>query len=64
MLITKETTTKELDRIYIGEEITFEEKSGLVYRIAIFKSVSFSSYVFQLVNGEIIIIRRNWSKKQ
>jgi ferredoxin-fold anticodon binding domain-containing protein len=64
MLITKETTTKELDRIYIGEEITFEEKSGLVYRIAIFKSVSLSSYVFQLVNGEIIIIRRNWSKKQ
>jgi hypothetical protein len=64
MLITKETTTKKLDRIYIGEEITFEEKSGLVYRIAIFKSVSFSSYVFQLVNGEIIIIRRNWSKKQ
>jgi ferredoxin-fold anticodon binding domain-containing protein len=64
MLITKETTTKKLDRIYIGEEITFEEKSGLVYRIAIFKSVSLSSYVFQLVNGEIIIIRRNWSKKQ
>ncbi|WP_162799864.1 hypothetical protein [Pedobacter jeongneungensis] len=54
-----ETTIKELDKIYIGEEITFEKKSGLVFRIAIFKSVSISSYIFQLVNGEIIIIRRN-----
>jgi hypothetical protein len=64
MLITRETTIKQLDRIYIGEEIIFEERSGLVYRIAIFKSVSLSSYVFQLVNGELIIIRRNWRKKQ
>jgi len=59
MVITVETTIKELDRIYIGEEITYDKKSGLVYRIAIFKSVSISSYIFQLVNGEIIIIRRN-----
>jgi len=59
MVITVETTIKELDKIYIGEEITFEKKSGLVFRIAIFKSVSISSYIFQLVNGEIIIIRRN-----
>ncbi|GAA4202607.1 hypothetical protein GCM10022289_17610 [Pedobacter jeongneungensis] len=59
MVITVETTIKELDKIYIGEEITFEKKSGLVYRIAIFKSVSICSYIFQLVNGEIIIIRRN-----
>ncbi|MBE5319448.1 hypothetical protein IM793_09780 [Pedobacter sp. MR2016-19] len=59
MLITVETTVKELDKIYIGEEITFDKKSGLVYRIAIFKSVSISSYIFQLVHGEIIIIRRN-----
>lgn len=60
MVITVETTIKELDRIYIGEEITYDNKSGLVYRIAIFKSVSISSYIFQLVDGEIIIIRRNW----
>jgi ferredoxin-fold anticodon binding domain-containing protein len=59
MVITVETTIKELDRIYIGEEITYDKKSGLVYRIAIFKSMSISSYIFQLVNGEIIIIRRN-----
>jgi|GEM_PF-6163762 len=59
MVITGETTIKELDKIYIGEEITFDKKSGLVYRIAIFKSVSISSYIFQLVNGEIVIIRRN-----
>ena len=59
MLITVETTVKELDKIYIGEEITFDKKSGLVYRIAIFNSVSISSYIFQLAHGEIIIIRRN-----
>ncbi|WP_316827987.1 hypothetical protein [Pedobacter miscanthi] len=59
MLITKETTTIELDKVYIGKEITFEKKSGLVYRIAIFKSVSICSYIFQLDNGELIIIRRS-----
>ncbi|WP_316844072.1 hypothetical protein [Pedobacter psychrodurus] len=64
MLITRETSTKELDNIYIGEEITFEKQSGLVYRIAIFKSISLSSYVFLLVNGELIIIRRNWDKEK
>ncbi|KQM72919.1 hypothetical protein ASE74_21715 [Pedobacter sp. Leaf216] len=62
MFITDKTTAKELDRVYIGEEITFEEKSGLVYRIAVFKSISLNSYVFQLVDGELIIIRRNWNK--
>jgi hypothetical protein len=64
MLITKETTTKELDRIYIGEEIIYEKRSGLVYRIAIFKSISLFSYIFQLDNGELIIIRRAWDKKK
>lgn len=63
MLITTDTTQKELDEIYIGEEITFEERSGLVYRIAIFKSIRLSSYVFQLINGELIIIRKNWDKE-
>ena len=62
MLITGETSTEDLDSIYIGDRITFEERSGLVYRIAIFKSVSVFSYVFQLDNGKLIIIRRNWYK--
>jgi len=64
MRITDETTTKELDRVYIGKEIMFEKRRGLVYRIAIFKSASLYSYIFQLADGELIIIRRNWNQSE
>lgn len=59
MEITGNTTALELDLIYIGEEIFYQEQNGFVFRIAVIKTASSLNYYFVLINGETIFISKD-----